>query len=219
MTSAEAAAISVAEQAEQIAILNDELEASLAATMAQVAAQKELNSINAQIAASEDNRSLIREDVAAAVEARRMELEGIIAGNNALLERNSLTNEISKMEEAILRIKNEILTLEKNTGIEITRTAEAILASREANGEILSDRQKQLNLEIEQNRLVLERNGLTMELSEQEEEVLRIKQEILELERDTAFCIASLALIISSAFLVKIKPVSLSNSRDFMFNS
>ena len=155
--------------------------------MAQVAAQKELNSINAQIAASEDNRSLIREDVAAAVEARRMELEGIIAGNNALLERNSLTNEISKMEEAILRIKNEILTLEKNTGIEITRTAEAILASREANGEILSDRQKQLNLEIEQNRLVLERNGLTMELSEQEEEVLRIKQEILELERDTGF--------------------------------
>ena len=187
MTSAEAAAISVAEQAEQISILNDELEASLAATMAQVAAQKELNSINAQIAASEDNRSLIREDVAAAVEARRMELEGIIAGNNALLERNSLTNEISKMEEAILRIKNEILTLEKNTGIEITRTAEAILASREANGEILSDRQKQLNLEIEQNRLVLERNGLTMELSEQEEEVLRIKQEILELERDTGF--------------------------------
>ena len=50
-----------------------------------------------------------------------------------------------KWKKLFLELKNEILTLEKNTGIEITRTAEAILASREANGEILSDRQKQLN--------------------------------------------------------------------------
>ena len=72
--------------------------------------------------------------------------------------------------------------------MKITRGGPSYISiNLEANSEILPDRQKQLNLEIEQYSLVLDCDGLTMELSEQEDEVLRIKQEILELERDTGY--------------------------------
>ena len=49
-----------------------------------------------------------------------------------MLERNGLTMELSEQEEEVLRIKQEILELERDTGFILTKNAEEIIKARDA---------------------------------------------------------------------------------------